>query len=93
MSEPKCTTLTDAELNENRKTCLLSIGMEPNTHAILTSEPPALFTCTEACQLLRISKSTLYRLIGDGELMPAHIGRSVRFTRSELHRFVAQLDH
>jgi excisionase family DNA binding protein len=91
MSKPNCATLTDAELNENRKTCLLSIGMEPSTHTILTSEQPALFTSADACQFLRISKSTLYRLIANGDLTPAHIGRSVRFTRVELQRFVAEL--
>ncbi len=80
------------EEKQKPQTGLYIACMEPSTQAALTSEPPALFTCREACQLLRISKSTLYRLIGDGELVPAHIGRSVRFTRSELHRFVAGLD-
>jgi excisionase family DNA binding protein len=93
MSKPKRKTLIEAELNDYHKTGLYVDFMEPSTHTIPTFEAPALFTCADACRFLQISKTTLYRLINDGALKPVHIGRSVRFTRIELQRFVTELDH
>jgi excisionase family DNA binding protein len=55
------------------------------------SEPrPLLLTVPQAARMLAISRSAMYQLIWKGELVPVHIGRSARFTVSELERFVAE---
>lgn len=60
---------------------------------VITTEtsgpPPLLLTVPQAARMLAISRSRVYDLIWKGELVPIHIGRSARFTVSELERFVA----
>jgi len=51
-----------------------------------------LLTTTQAAQALGISRTTIYKLITNGELTTTHIGRSTRISLAELHRFVARLD-
>jgi len=51
-----------------------------------------LFTTAEAADVLRVGRTTVYALIGSGELRPIHIGRSCRISRGELERYVATLD-
>lgn len=54
------------------------------------SEPaPLLVTVPQAARMLAISRSLVYELIWKGELKPVHIGRSARFTITELERFIA----
>jgi excisionase family DNA binding protein len=53
--------------------------------------PPLLLTVPQAARMLAISRSRVYQLIWKGELVPVHIGRSARFTVSELERFVGAL--
>lgn len=47
-----------------------------------------LYTITEAEEALRLSRSTIVRLVGRGELRTITIGRSRRITEDELQRFV-----
>jgi excisionase family DNA binding protein len=64
-----------------------------NAPAITTeaSEPaPLLLTVPQAARMLAISRSRVYELIWTGDLVPVHIGRSARFTVTELERFVAE---
>lgn len=51
-----------------------------------------LLTTTQAARALGVSRTTIYKLITNGELVPTHIGRSTRISLAELHRFVARLD-
>ena len=51
--------------------------------------PPLLVTVPQAAEMLAIGRSALYELIWNGELTPLRIGRSVRFTVTELERFVS----
>ena len=51
-----------------------------------------LLTTTQAARTLGVSRTTIYKLITNGELVPTHIGRSTRISLAELHRFVARLD-
>lgn len=51
-----------------------------------------LFTTPEAADVLRVGRTTVYALIGSGEIRPIHIGRSCRISRGELERYVATLD-
>ena len=51
-----------------------------------------LFTTDEAAHALSVGRTTIYLLMGSGELSPVHIGRSCRISRAELERYVARLD-
>ena len=41
-------------------------------------------------ELLQISESTVNRLIKNGEIRPLRIGKSVRITDAEAHRFICE---
>ena len=49
-----------------------------------------LLRIPEAAVLLGIGRTTLYKLIDEGELAVVHIGRAVRVPKVELHAFVAR---
>ena len=51
-----------------------------------------LLTTTEAAELLRVSRTTVYALINAGELSPVHIGRACRISLAEIKRYVASKD-
>jgi len=53
-------------------------------------EPPGrlLVTVIEAAAVLAVGRTTVYELIGTGELRVVHIGRSVRIAVVELQRYV-----
>lgn len=48
-----------------------------------------LLTFQEAAHILRVSRATLYRLLGSGQLVGHKVGRSWRFYKTDLHAFVA----
>jgi excisionase family DNA binding protein len=48
-----------------------------------------LVTIPEAARVLAVGRSTLYELIGSGQLATVHIGRSVRIAVDELEAFVS----
>jgi excisionase family DNA binding protein len=50
--------------------------------------PPLLLTIPQAAEMLAIGRSAVYQLIWNGEITPVRIGRCVRFTVSELERFI-----
>lgn len=54
-----------------------------------TPAPTAALTVEEAGDYLRISRSSLYRLIRDGRLRPARIGRRVVFRRIDIDAFLS----
>jgi excisionase family DNA binding protein len=47
-----------------------------------------LYTTAEACKQLNISRSTLYRLISDGEIEPIKIRNCCRFSESNLNKYI-----
>ncbi len=49
---------------------------------------PIALTINESAEALRVSPRTLQKLISDGEIRPARIGRRVLLTPAELERFV-----
>jgi excisionase family DNA binding protein len=67
-------------LNEDRSTSNVA-----GDHGPLA---PLLISVEQAMALLSVGRSTMYRLIADGEVSPIHIGRSVRFVVRELEAFV-----
>jgi excisionase family DNA binding protein len=50
-----------------------------------------LFTTTEAANILRLGKTTVYMLMRSGDITPVYIGRSCRISRGELERYVAKI--
>ena len=50
-----------------------------------------LLTEAEACQRLKLGRSTLRRLWAEGAICPVKIGRSLRYPSSEITRFVTEL--
>lgn len=64
---------------------------DPQLLRDVLTEDPLLLTAVEAARVLGISRSTVYTLIRDGAITPVHIGRSCRLSRTELHRYVEEL--
>ena len=50
---------------------------------------PLLLTIPEAAVVLAVGRTTLYELIGDGQLAVVHIGRSCRVPVDAIRDFVA----
>jgi excisionase family DNA binding protein len=50
---------------------------------------PELMTVTEVAEILRVSKMTVYRLVHDGTLESARVGRSFRVHAASLHAYVS----
>lgn len=50
-----------------------------------------LFKVAEAAAILGVGKITIYRLIWQGAITPVYVGRAVRIPRTELERFVREL--
>lgn len=53
------------------------------------AEPREVLDTTQACEVLSISASSLWRLVREGLVRPRIIGASRRYLRSELLAFVA----
>lgn len=51
---------------------------------------PLLVNVEQAGEILCLSRSSMYQLIWNDELVPIRIGRSVRFSIEQLERFVAE---
>jgi excisionase family DNA binding protein len=54
--------------------------------AALEAPLPKVLTVPEACTQLRVSKSTLYAMIRDGELVPSRLTRRVLIPATEIAR-------
>lgn len=52
---------------------------------------PLLLTIPEAGRLLGLGRTTMYELIGAGEVEVVHIGRAARIPVDSLDRFIARL--
>lgn len=55
--------------------------------------PPEVMTVNEVAAALRVSRATIYRLVGAGALAGTRIGRSVRVTRRAVDEFVSGHPH
>jgi len=47
-----------------------------------------LYTTSETCKQLNISRSTLYRLIADGEIEPIKIRNCCRFSQASISKYL-----
>ena len=63
-------------------------GRNEDAHTTVPGEP-LLVTVREAGRLLAIGRTTVYELIGSGQLPTIHIGRSVRIRVVDLEALVA----
>lgn len=52
---------------------------------------PLLLTIPEAGRVLGLGRTTMYELIGAGEVEVVHIGRAARIPVQSIERFIAQL--
>ena len=50
---------------------------------------PEYLKVPEVAELLRIARSRAYELVADGTIPAVRIGRSVRVSRKELHRWLS----
>ena len=51
---------------------------------------PPLLSVRQAADVLATSERTIWRLLGQGELIKVQIGRSVRITRASVMAFIAR---
>ena len=51
-----------------------------------------MYTIIEIAKILKISRSSVYKLLDSGALGSVHIGGSRRITQAQLDRFLAQLE-
>jgi excisionase family DNA binding protein len=56
---------------------------------LMTSATASLLSAPDTAQILRVSRATVYRLIGTGELPTHRIGGSLRVDRDELRDYIA----
>ena len=49
-----------------------------------------LLTAADVAERLQLGRSTVYRLVADGDLAALHIGRAVRFEPEEVEAFIAR---
>jgi excisionase family DNA binding protein len=61
-------------------------GTEPYDPERTPLEP--LLTVAEVCQLLSVSKQTLYRLLRAGELRPSRVGDRLRFSQDDVRAYL-----
>lgn len=52
---------------------------------------PKLYTTSEVCELLAMSRPTLEGFVNRGQIIPVRDGRWVRYSEFELDRFVMNL--
>jgi excisionase family DNA binding protein len=51
-------------------------------------ERTSLLTINEACEYLRVSRWTIYRMVDRGDLLPLRVGSRFRFRLAELDRYL-----
>mgnify|MGYP000889779530 CR=1 FL=1 len=55
------------------------------------NKPPVLYTTKEAMGMLKVSRTTLYRIVKNGDLKPIKVGSGIRFTEDEINRYLDEL--
>src|SRR5579859_2933460 len=73
-------------LSEHNTTCRKT-STERGNH--VNNEAPTLYSITDVCKSLAVSRSTAWQLVRSGQLSTVRIGKSVRVSVAELRRFVA----
>lgn len=55
------------------------------------NKPPMLYTTKEAMEILKVSRTTLYRIVKNGDLKSIKVGGGIRFTEDEINRYLDDL--
>jgi excisionase family DNA binding protein len=63
---------------------------KPKNHTITLPPNRAGFTPLEVAELLGISRTWVYELCNQGELVSFHIGRARRITRDSIEDYIAR---
>lgn len=50
-----------------------------------------LYTTKEAMEILKVSRTTLYRIVKNGDLKSIKVGGGIRFTEDEINRYLDDL--
>ena len=58
----------------------------------MDTQTKRLYRVPELCEILRLSKSSIYREIEAGNLRAIRIGKSVRVSAAELDRYLETLE-
>lgn len=53
--------------------------------------PPLLHSVDDTCHKLNIGRTTLYKLVGDGQLKQVHIGRRTLITAESISAYINHL--
>lgn len=56
----------------------------------ITEPRPLLVNVIQAAEMLAVSRSSIYQLVWNEQLVPIRIGRSVRFSIDDIEDFVAR---
>ena len=56
----------------------------------MTTEKSDILDIAEASQLLRVSKTTAYKMVNAGQIPHRRIGRQIRFSRQALEEFIRE---
>ena len=59
---------------------------------MITNEIPKLHKLGEFLSRTGLSRSTAYREISSGKLKPVRIGRALRFSESEICRYISEAE-
>lgn len=54
---------------------------------------PEILTVKEACQILRVSKTTLYRIVRENELKAVKVRNSIRIKKDDLLSYINNYGH
>lgn len=79
----RCLALSHHKSKWKIKTCRIE-GIGEKWRAILAH----LYTTSDVCTQLNISRSTLYRLIAAGDIEPIKVRNCCRFTEVSINRFI-----
>jgi len=61
---------------------------ETRGYEVERSDLEPLLTTAQVCAALQVSKQTLWRIVGRGELVPVRVSRSPRFRPSDVERYL-----
>lgn len=75
--------------SQNGPLGLLSMPEPREIHPVSLNEP--LLTAVQAADLLNIPRSTIYHLVGTGELPHRYVGRRIRFYKPDLEEYLGRL--
>ncbi len=65
---------------------LLGLPQPPQVRPVRLDEP--LLTVVQTAELLSVARSTVYHLVGTGELPHRHVGRRIRFYKPDLEDYL-----